>query len=94
LYFLFINNFNIYRNIYYVSKAFYLILACLVYKKRQKIANVFTFTLEFYRTKLKIVVKAFFKSIRQLNRDIIDLEINRKLISIYVFVIELIEDIF
>ncbi len=64
LYLLFIDNFNVYRNMYCVLKAFYLILACLIYKKRRKIINVFTFTLEFYKTKLKTIVEAFFKLIK------------------------------
>ncbi len=94
LYLLFINNFNIYRNIYCVLKAFYLILVYLVYKKQQKIINIFTLTLESYRTKLKIVINFFFKSIRQLNCNITNLKINKKSISIYIFAIKLIEDIF
>lgn len=91
-YFLFIDNFDVYRNIYRALKTFYLILACLLYKKRRKVVNVFTLTLEFYETNLKTIVKVFFKSIKQLNRDIKDMQINRKSTSIYVFTIELIED--
>jgi len=93
LYLLFINNFDIYQNIYCTLKAFYLILAYLFYKKRQKITNVFIFILESYKTKLKTIVKIFFKLIKQLNRNIINLKINKKSISIYVFAIKLIEDI-
>jgi len=53
---------------------------------------VFTLILESYRTKLKMIVKGFFKSIKQLNRDITNIKINKKFISIYSFAIILIED--
>jgi len=77
---------------YCALKAFYLILACLSYKKQRKVVNVFTLILESYKAKLKTIVKAFFRLIRQLDRDITNLKINKKSIFIYIFAIELIED--
>ena len=57
-YFLFVDDFEIHRNMYRFFKAFYLILICLFYKKRRKIINVFILILNFYDVDMKNVVEA------------------------------------
>ena len=64
LYLLFINNFNIYRNIYRALKIFYLILIYFSYKERRKIINIFILTLRSYKINLINVIKAFYKLIK------------------------------
>ena len=93
LYFLFIDNFDIYRNIYKVFKVFYFILTNLNYKKRRKFANIFTLILKLYNIIFKYVMKVFFKSIKKLNRDL-NFEINDEIKKIYIYTITLIDDIF
>ena len=91
LYLLFIDEFEIHRNMYRSLKAFYLIFANLSYEKRRKIVNVFTLTLEFHNVALETVVKVFFKNIKQLNRNFA-LSVNDIEIEICFFVMKLIDD--
>ncbi len=63
----------------------------LIYKKQYKIANVFTFILEFYKVKIKNIIKFIFKSIQNLNREI-DFTINRKTIFVCAFKIILFDN--
>ena len=56
LFFLFINDFGIHRNMYRVIKGFYIIPACLLFDERRKPANVFTFTLGPYEASFRDVV--------------------------------------
>ena len=64
LYLLFINNFNIYQNIYRTLKIFYFILIYLSYKEKRKIINIFILILESYKANFINVIKAFRKLIR------------------------------
>ena len=63
-YLLFINNFDVYRNIYRTLKAFYLIPVYLKYTKRKKLANIFILSLRPYNINIKDVVEVFSKSLR------------------------------
>ena len=64
LYLLFINNFNIYRNIYYTLKIFYFILIYLSYKEKYKIINIFILTLKSYKANFINVIEAIYKLIK------------------------------
>ena len=64
LYLLFINNFNIYRNIYRTLKIFHLILIYLSYKEKYKIINIFILTLKSYKINLINIIEAFRKLIK------------------------------
>ena len=68
LYFLFIDDFSVHRNIYCVLKTFYFISTCLSYKKRRKIVNVFTLILNSHEINFDEIMKFFNKHFRQLNR--------------------------
>ena len=63
-YFLFIDDFEIYRNMYHILKTFYFILICFSYEKRRKIVNVFILILNSHDVNLKTVVKVFDKIIK------------------------------
>ena len=91
LYLLFIDEFEVHRNMYRSLKAFYLIFANLSYEKRRKIVNVFTLTLESHDVALEDVVKIFFRDIRQLNRNFA-LSVNDIETEICSFVMRLIDD--
>ena len=58
-YFLFINNFEIYYNIYRALKVFYLILVYLIYKKRRKLVNIFILILKSYKVNIYDITKVF-----------------------------------
>lgn len=45
LYILFVDDFRIYKNMYRVSKGFYITLTCLDYDQRRKLSNEFILTL-------------------------------------------------
>ena len=62
-YLLFINNFSIYYNIYYILKAFYLIPTYLSYKEYRKLTNIFTLLLRPYNINLKDIIKGFYNPI-------------------------------
>ena len=68
-YLLFIDDFEIHRNMYRSLKAFYLIPGNLSYEERRKITNVFTLTLRPHGASTEDVVKTFAKPIRQLNKE-------------------------
>ena len=74
-YLLFIDDFDVYRNMYRALKAFYLILAYLDYQERRKLTNVFTLLLSSYETKIEKIIKVFYKSIQRLNSEV-NLDIN------------------
>ena len=63
LYLLFIDDFEIYKNIYKALKVFYLIFIYLNYEKRKKFVNVFTLILKSYNVKLNNIMKIFIKFI-------------------------------
>ena len=90
-YILFIDDFDVHRNMYRTLKAFYMISVCLSYKKRRIIANVFILILEFYEIKINDVVEDFFKFIQKLNKKI-NLKINEHFEFVCVFVMILIND--
>ena len=69
-YLLFIDDFDIHRNMYRALKGFYLISACLSYEERRKIVNVFILTLEPHKADIKAVIEVFDKAIRQLDKGI------------------------
>ena len=78
---------------YRVLKTFYLIFVCLSYENRRKIINVFII-LDSHETKIKNVVKAFFKSIKRLDREMKNVEIDKKMISMCVFTLNFIDNMF
>ena len=62
-YFLFIDDFEIHKNTYYVFKVFYFISICLNYAERKKFANVFNLFIKSYNINIKNVIKVFRKFI-------------------------------
>ena len=90
-YLLFIDDFDMYRNIYRALKAFYLISTYLTYKKRRKLANVFTLSLRSHRAGLGDVVKAFVKLIQKLDRET-QLKVNGNLETVCAFAITFLDD--
>ena len=93
IYLLFIDEFEVHRNMYRSFKTFYLIFANLSYERKRKIVNVFTLILESHDVAFENVVKIFFKNIRQLNRNFV-LFVNDIEIEICFFVMKLIDDMF
>ena len=90
-YMLFIDDFEIHRNMYRVFKVFYLISVNLSYDERRKLINVFILTLNFHDVIIDDVINTFAKSIKQLNRDI-NLIINENEQKICVFSMSLLEN--
>jgi hypothetical protein len=56
LFILYINDFKIYKNIYYIYKAFYLTLVNLDYNNKHSPRNHFILTLEPYRVKIEDII--------------------------------------
>jgi len=69
-FFLFINNFEIYRNMYRILKKIYFISIYFSYNKRRKLINVFTLILEFYKTTFYDVIEVFRKLITNLDNNL------------------------
>ena len=69
-YLLFIDDFEIHKNMYRALKTFYIISICFFYVERKKVINVFTLTLKFHDVEMKNVVKNFRKSIRKLDKNL------------------------
>ena len=90
-YILFIDDFDVHRNMYRALKAFYMISVCLSYEKRRIIANVFILTLESHEVKMNDVIEGFFKFIQKLNRGV-NLKINEHFEFVCVFAMILIND--
>ena len=90
-YLLFIDDFDVHRNMYRALKTFYLIFVNLSYEKKRKIVNVFIFILDSHDATTIDVVKFFFRTIRKLNKNC-SLEINEKFSEICVFILNLIEN--
>ena len=84
-YFLFVNDFEIHRNMYRSLKTFYLIFVNFSYKKRRILINVFTVILKSHDAHFKNVIENFDKVIRTLNRDQ-NLNINEEQTTICVFI--------
>ena len=59
---LFINEFDIYKNMYQACWAFYIIFASLSYAEYQKIINVFILTFESHETQSNHVINSFKKN--------------------------------
>ena len=58
LFFLFIDDFKIYRNMYKTLKVFYWTFLSLLYWKRKKIVNVFILILNFHEVKIENLMNA------------------------------------
>ena len=84
-YFLFVNDFEIHKNMYRFLKIFYLIFVNFLYKKRRILINVFIVILNSHDAHFKNVIEIFDKTIRTLNRDQ-NLNINEKQTTICVFI--------
>ena len=86
-YLLFIDDFEIHRNMYRVLKIFYLISVCLSYVERRKMTNVFILTLNSHDANVQDVMKVFNRSIRQLDRDV-ELVVNeeRKIVCAFTMI--------
>ena len=93
LFFFFVNDFDVHRNMYKTLKAFYFILINLFYEKRRKLINVFILILKFYNAKIKNVIIVFIKVIKQLNRGV-NFIINNNVDFVCFFLIEIIENMF
>lgn len=93
LYILFIDNFDVHRNIYRILKTFYIISVYLLYEKRREIANVFILMLKSYKIKINDIVEIFFKFIQKLNKKI-NSKINEYFESMCVFAMIFINDMF
>lgn len=92
LYVLFIDDFDIYRNIYRALKKINLIFAYLLYKKRKKFVNIFISILNSHEIKLNNMIKIFVEFIQKLNCEM-KLKINNNIKSIYVFIITFLKNI-
>ena len=92
-YLLFINDFDIHKNMYRALKTFYFISDNLFYDERRKIVNVFTLILKSHDVALKNVVNAFAKFIKVLNKKT-DLYINDQKQKMCAFVFDLIKNLF
>ena len=90
-YMLFIDDFEVHRNMYRALKIFYLISVNLSYDERRKLTNVFTLILRSHDVIIENVINTFAKSIRQLDRDI-SLIINEDEQEICAFSMSLLED--
>ena len=64
---LFVDDFDIHRNMYQAFKAFYWISVCLSYNEQHKIVNVFILFLELHRVNINDVVEVFIKSVQKLD---------------------------
>lgn len=89
---LFIDDFEIHRNMYRVLKNFYFIFVNFQYYERRKIVNIFIVILESYNIAFKNVVDTITKFIKQLNKNI-NLIINNQKIYVCVFILRFIENI-
>ena len=92
LYLLFIDDFDVHRNMYRVLKTFYLISTCLIYENRRKVINVFTLILNSHETKILNVMKVFFKLIRQFDRELKNMKIDEEKTSMCAFIMSFISD--
>ena len=90
-YFLFIDDFDVHRNMYRALKTFYFISTYLFYKKRRKIVNIFTLTLNPHEINFDEMIKFFNKHLRQLNYEI-NLIINAEFYMICAFIIVFLND--
>ena len=90
-YLLFIDDFDVHKNMYRTLKVFYLISTNLTFHERRKIVNVFIFTLESHEAALKDVIDAIAKPIRQLNKNT-TLSINDEDTKVCAFTFELINN--
>jgi len=86
LYFFLIDNFEIYRNIYYILKIFYIIFDYFLYFKRKKLVNIFILILESYKVNIKNIIEIFSKFICKLNSKLL-IKINKKEKFIYIYCI-------
>ena len=69
-YLLFIDDFEVHRNMYRALKAFYLIFVYLNYQERRKLANIFILLLSSHGVKIENVIKVFSKLIRKLDNGV------------------------
>ena len=86
LYFFLIDNFEIYINIYYILKIFYIIFDYFLYFKRKKLVNIFILILESYKVNIKNIIEIFSKFICKLNCKLL-IKINKKEKFIYIYCI-------
>ena len=89
---LFVDNFDVHRNMYCTLKAFYWISVNLSYKEQCKVTNIFTLSLRSHETDVREIVKVFIKNINKLNIRY-EIKINENTVTVIVFFIILIEDI-
>ena len=90
-YILFIDDFDVHKNMYRALKAFYMIFVCLSYEKKRIITNVFILILKSHEIKMNDVVENFFKFIQKLNRKV-NLKINEHFEFVCVFAMIFIND--
>ena len=90
-YLLFIDDFDVHRNMYRFLKAFYIISTCLFYVERRKIINVFTFTLKFHEVDMQIVVKVFRRFIQKFDKKL-NMKVNDSMKIVFFFVMIFLND--
>lgn len=71
LFTLFISDFAIYKNIYYIVKAFYIILICFDYKNKRIISNISILILGFYYINTKNIIVNLGFDIKALDERVI-----------------------
>ena len=88
---LFVDNFDVHRNMYCTLKAFYWISVNLSYEEWCKVTNIFTLSLKSHKTDIREIIKVFIKNINKLNIRY-EMKINENTVTVIVFFIILIED--
>ena len=84
-YFLFIDDFEIYRNNYCFFKTFYFTFVNLSYKKRRKLINVFILISRSHEVNIENVIKCISKIIRRLNKNNIKMNIVEETVFVCAF---------
>lgn len=87
----FINNFNLYRNIYKILINLYLNYIFLRFRDKFKRYNIISIILKSYKSKFEDVLFTL-KDLKILNRGI-NLNINEKINFIYLYILIVIKDI-
>ena len=89
---LFVDNFDVYRNMYCTLKVFYWILINLSYEEWCKVINVFTLSLRSHEADIREIVEVFVKNINKLNVRY-EIKINENTVTVIIFFMILIKDI-
>lgn len=88
----FINGFGLYRNMYRTLIGFYFILVGITAVERQRVYNIFTFTLGPYGSAIEEVVQAIGTSLNQLDAGYIVTLATSERVILYTFLITFISN--